>query len=286
MANAKSKPKTALQKLREKQRAEQRRLRERQREQERRRRARERERQKAEKARRRKQQQKEKERAKVRAQRRREREKAQLAKLRERQRARREALKEAQHLLSRARKALGRKAKKHKPVRYLSPEAIERKARELKERGAKLAPEKPKRKLKGGLALSPFERWQIWPPTTGYVTKRLFDAEDLDGIAEYLSRVAGFYDETGGHGRSPIRGFRFILYRGSDVVSSSSLIEPEKYDDMEVYDLIESTLNKAKQKGSPSAVTDSEKRKMWPSSVEVIITWSRNFLKNLPYWRA
>lgn len=73
-----------------------------------------------------------------------EREKLQRERLHEQQKRQREELKQAQHLLARARKALGRKKKSKIPTRYLSPKTIKKEVRQIRETGAKLAPEKPR----------------------------------------------------------------------------------------------------------------------------------------------
>ncbi len=73
----------------------------------------------------------------------REREKKSRERLREQQKRARLALREAQNLLSRARSALSKKQrKKVKPVRYLSPITIKKRATKIKEEGAKLVPKR------------------------------------------------------------------------------------------------------------------------------------------------
>jgi len=221
----------------------------------------------------------EKERLKRLAQSRREHDREAAKRLKERQKAAKEALKEAQHLLARARRALSKSQRKKQktPVRYLSPKSIAKKAQELKEKGAKLAPEKPKQPKAPWY--EPKRKIPLYPPKKGYITTKCFDAEDIDGILAYLNAIHNFYISTGGNMKSPIYRDRLFYYYASGRIQSTKLFEPSH--------VTESDLEREFERVQSEPDTkrfDKEDTVDYVDEICVTISWSRDFLKTQKGW--
>jgi len=221
----------------------------------------------------------EKERLKRLARSRREHDRQAAKRLKERQKAAKEALKEAQHLLARARKALSKSQRKKQktPVRYLSPKSIAKKAQELKEKGAKLAPEKPKTQIgptnKKRITV-PYP--ELRPPKKGYITQRCFRPQDDDEMLDFVNSIYDVYIETGGFGKSPI--YRFMVkYFYEDGRIQSTLLYVPYFATLE--DLEDMYYRAKYDEKSDAPDSDIEK-------ICVVISWSRDFLKTQNGWAA
>jgi hypothetical protein len=212
---------------------------------------------------------------------RRERDRQAVKRLRERQRQAKEALKEAQHLLARARKALSKsQRKKLKPIRELSPKTIAKEARQIKEKGAKLAPEKSKRRILERITKSNPE---LNPPKKGYITTKCFDSDDIHGILDYIHAIWEYYINTGGNGKSPVYRFLIRYFHEDGKIQSTILYEPQFFtvkDLIEAYDRVQSV------PGSNRYDEDNDEVEGKLEEICVVISWSRDFLKTRKGWTA
>lgn len=210
---------------------------------------------------------------------RRERDRQAAQRLKERQKAAKEALKEAQHLLARARKALSKsQRKKHKPIRHLSPKTITKEARQIKEKGAKLAPEKSKRRIIDRLTKTYPE---LKPPKKGYITTKCFDSDDIEGILDYINAIFEYYLDTGGNGKSPVYRFLIRYFHDDGKIQSTILYEPQFFT---VKDLIEAYERVQSVPGSNKYDEDNDEVEGKLEEICFVISWSRDFLKTQKGW--
>jgi hypothetical protein len=135
------------------------------------------------------------------------------------------AFKKSQDIVRRARKAEKPKARKKIPnPTYQSPATIKRRARKLKEEGAKLAPKPPRNPL-------------LHPLNGGHVTRKCFNVKTANGrksLVAYMNRIFVKYENEGGLGQGDIRAYLAEYEMANGNIASTMLQEPDAFTEADI----------------------------------------------------